>query len=109
MSGFIDNYMSHTKPLTPRTASAPSLVDHLTATPENLGPSSIDATRPSPSSQELDDAARLPPNSLQEALTRGVARLPKSGTDPILHVKRVGSIASPLPVPATAGEAGTDA
>ncbi|MBV1838532.1 phospholipase [Acetobacter estunensis] len=97
------------EPLTPRTASAPSLVEHFAATPDNLGPSSIDAKRPLPSPQELDDASKLPPNGLQEALAQGASRLPSSGTDPVLHVKRLGSIAPPLPVHTTTGEVGADA
>ncbi len=95
-------------PLTARTAAAPSLVDHFTDTPANLGPASIEVTPPVPADDELAKAVQLPPNRLQAALGKAASRLPTSGVDPAEHIKRLRQAPSPLPEHDTAGGAGSD-
>jgi phospholipase C len=96
-------------PLTPRTAVAPSLVDHLSDAPTNLGPPSIQVTAPVPADDELAKATKLRPNGLQAALGKAASRLPTSGADPGVHIKRLQQARSPLPEHNTVGDAGSDA
>ncbi|WP_244890806.1 hypothetical protein [Acidocella aminolytica] len=95
--------------MTPRTASAPSLVDYLSDVPVNPGPVSISVTPPIPGNDELANAAQLPPNGLQAALGKAASRLPTSGADPATHIKRLQQAISALPEHKTAGDAGSDA
>lgn len=104
-----DVFDLHKGPLTPRTASAPSLVDYLSDAPTNLGPASIDVTPPVPADDELAKAAELPPNGLQSALGKAASRLPTSGADPAVHIKRLQQAVTSLPEHKTAGDAGSDA
>ena len=96
-------------PLTPRTASAPSLVGHLSAAPTNLGPPSIDVATPQATDQELNGAAKLPPNGLQAALSKGASRLPTAGADPAVHIKRLQAVFLPLLAHTTSEDAGVAA
>jgi phospholipase C len=93
-------------PLTPRTASAPSLIGHFSVAPTNLGPPSINVKAPIPLAEELEKAARLPPNGLQAALGKAAPRLPTSGADPAAHIKRLQLAALATPEHTTAGDAG---
>lgn len=104
-----DVFGLHNGPLTPRTASAPSLVDYLSDVPVNPGPVSISVTPPIPGNDELANAAQLPPNGLQAALGKAASRLPTSGADPATHIKRLQQAVSALPEHKTAGDAGSDA
>jgi phospholipase C len=104
-----DIFSLNSAPLTPRTASAPSLIGHFSTAPTNLGPPSINVAAPVPLAEELKKATGLPPNGLQAALGKAASRLPTSGVDPEAHIKRVQLAAPPLPEHTTAGDAGTTA
>jgi phospholipase C len=93
-------------PLTPRTASAPSLAEHLTASATNLGPTSIKVEAPIPSAGDLQKASAVPPNRLQAALANAASRLPTFGADPDAHIRRLQMAPLPMQTHATAGEAG---
>ncbi len=104
-----DVFGLHGGPLTPRTASAPSLFGHLSDTPANPGPASVAAAVPIPGSGEVANAAQMPPNGLQAALGKAAQILPTSGANPAAHITRLRQAVSALPEHKTAGDAGSDA
>jgi phospholipase C len=94
-------------PLTPRTASAPSLIEHLLASPENPGPPSLAVQPPIPQAAELENEAKLKPNGQQAALSKAASVLPTFGADPDVHIKRIQTAPPPLPEHMTVADAGS--
>jgi phospholipase C len=84
-------------PLTPRDAAAPSLLETLMPTPDNDGPASIIAPKPSPASAAMLAAQqRQPMNDLQRSLATMAPKLIARGMDVAPHVAaRAGEAASP--------------
>lgn len=75
------------KPLTPRTAAAPSLLSALSASPENDGPSQV---KPRPErADNVQQLASAPPNPLQQSLAQAAVQLPTFGADVERHIKRL--------------------
>lgn len=96
-------------PLTPRTAAAPSLLGALSATADNAGPANIVAAATSAAPAQISQLAALPPNGMQQSLSKASFLLPTFGADPTLHIRRLTAAPQTLPAHATVAAAGADA
>jgi phospholipase C len=76
-------------PLTPRTAAAPSLLGALSASPDNDGPERVVSAAPQSDPVEVSRLAALPPNGMQQSLSKAAVRLPTLGADLTLHIRRL--------------------
>ncbi|ARW18463.1 MULTISPECIES: alkaline phosphatase family protein [Komagataeibacter] len=90
--------------LTKRDQAAPDFLDELLKTPDNQGPSSVQAST-SYSMRDSIDAVKEPLNSLQISLAQAARQLPTAGADLALHNKRVAAMTTAQTYPSTVGEA----
>ncbi len=84
-------------PLTPRTAAAPSLLPALSASPDNDGPENVTSAAPQPDPAEVSRLAALPPNGMQQSLSKAAVKLPTFGADPTLHIRRLAAAPQIMP------------
>lgn len=91
------------KPLTPRTAAAPSLLPALSENPGNDGPARITPSPPDLSS--LPRLAAAAPNPMQQSLAQAAVQLPTAGADPQRHIRRLAGAPQIPPVHASAADA----
>ena len=96
-------------PLTPRTAAAPSLLGALSASPDNDGPPSVASAAPGADPAQVAQLAALPPNGMQQSLSKAAVKLPTLGADPTLHVRRLTAAPPITPEHPTAAVAGASA
>jgi len=96
-------------PLTGRTAAAPSLVGALSSSADNDGPLNIVlASRPADPSS-VSQGAVIPPNCMQQSLSKASFLLPTFGADTTLHVRRLAAAQQILPAHSTSAAAGAAA
>lgn len=95
--------------LTARDAAAPDLVGALMAQPSNSGPASIVVPAAPPAPAHVAQLSAKPPNDLQKSLSGAAVQLPTAGAHVGAHIKRLQSVRSAVPAPATVGQAGADA
>lgn len=85
------------RPLTPRTAAAPSLLPAFGASPDNDGPERIVPPARTPSPAEVARIAALPPNHLQQGFSHAAMRLPRAGADLAAHAAHLATIGPQAP------------
>jgi phospholipase C len=92
-------------PLTPRTAAAPSLFGALSASPDNDGPERVVSPAPQPDPAEVSRLAALPPNGMQQSLSKAAVKLPTLGADLTLHMRRAAAASQIAPDYPTSADA----
>jgi phospholipase C len=92
-------------PLTPRTAAAPSLLGALSASPDNDGPQRVVSAAPQADPVEVSRLGALPPNVMQQSLSKAAVRLPTLGADLTLHIRRLAAASQITPDHPTAADA----
>jgi phospholipase C len=82
--------------LTPRDAAAPSLLPFLTESPDNAGPTRLDAPAPPPTVAQVATSAAGPQNNLQRSLSHIAVRLPAAAAQLGAHLANL-KITPPRP------------
>jgi phospholipase C len=76
-------------PLTARTAAAPSLLGSLDQSAENDGPATIVSAALQADPAGVSRLAALPPNDMQQSMSKAAAMLPTLGADTAAHIRRL--------------------
>src|SRR5271166_718392 len=96
------------RPLTPRDAAAPDLLDALTGDGSNDGPAAIAVPRLSATPAQLSRSAARAPNGMQRGLSTAAMLLPTAAANIGAHVQRLSIVPDPVPAHATVAAAAAD-